>query len=268
MKKATRARLKQIRELLKKKEARDTSGLFAAEGVKIVKDIAAKGLEIDAVLVSHAFAGDKDNKALLSRLDRQGVPLYAAGESEFNRTSSLQRPEGILALVKKDVTPRRVLPDGNPAFVVLCDGIQDPGNLGAIIRTAAAFGVDCLMLTGRSADVYNPKAVRSSSGMVLEIPALAYPYRELDRLKKRGYRIFVSQADRKSGMDIGKIKKVPPLSIVAFGSEGKGVSGEVRARADDFFYIPTRENVESLNVASAVAISLFAFGKNRMNKEA
>jgi len=263
MKKTTKVQLKHIRELLKSSQARDAGGLFVAEGLKIVRDIAAKGHEINAVFVSRVFAEDPDNRSILLHFEKRPVPVYCMGVSEFEKVSSLRHPGGILALVEKNVPSRHVPLDADHAFIVLCDGIQDPGNLGAIVRSSVAFGVDHLILTGETVDVYNPRVVRSSSGMVLDIPVTACSYRELDQLKKKGYRIFASQAMGGKDTDIGKLKQLPPLCIVAFGSEGQGISEEVCNRADGFFHIPVSGRVESLNVTAAAAVSLYEFNKRR-----
>jgi len=263
MKKTTKAQLKHIRKLLKSREARDADGLFVAEGLKIVRDMAAKGNEINEVFVSRVFAEDPDNRSMLLHFEKRSVPVYYAGVPDFEQVSSLRHPEGILAMVKKNEGARRFSLDADSAFIVLCDGIQDPGNLGAIVRTSVAFGVDHLILTGDSVDVYNPRVVRSSSGMVIDIPVSVCSYNELDQLKKKGYRIFASQAMGGKDTDIRKLKQLPPLCIVAFGSEGQGISDEVCGRADHFFHIPVSGNVESLNVTAAAAVVLYEFNKRR-----
>ena len=109
---------------------------------------------------------------------------------------------------------------------MLCDGIQDPGNLGGIIRNAVALGADYVLLTGEAADIYNPKVVRASSGMIMDIPVFEYSYDELDRLKEKGYSFFVSQS-KKGGVSVSDMEALPDLAVMALGSEGKGVSGEV-----------------------------------------
>lgn len=260
MKKAVNAQLKHIRGLLKEKQTRDASDVFVAEGLKTVRDIAAKGHAIDSVLVSDSFAENKGNRILLEHFDKRGAALFQTADTGFKKTSSLMHPEGILVLVKKIPLKHAAL-DKKTALIVLCDGIQDPGNLGAIIRTSAAFGADQLILTGESVDAYNPKVVRSSSGTILDIPISSFQYCEIDRLRKAGYCLYASQINVKKGMDISKIKNISLRSIIAFGSEGKGLSDEICRRADEFFYIPIAENVESLNVTATAAISLYAFGK-------
>lgn len=258
MKKTSRMQLKNIRKLLKEKKIRDFENIFVAEGEKIVRDMLLKGHTLDSVFVSSSFAKKKDARKLLLDLDKREIPVFEAGDAEFDRLSSLQHSQGILSVVKKPAGPKRPYPKGKNALAVLCDGIQDPGNLGTIIRTSAAMGADLVMLFGECADVFNPKVVRASSGTILDIPVVKCNAGEVDRMKQKGYQLLVSHLERKKGQDITTIKKIPARCIVVFGSEGKGVSKKILERADKFFYIPISKKIESLNVTSAAAITLYA----------
>jgi len=262
-KKAVRSQLKLIRELLRRKEARDTNGLFVAEGLKIVRDIAAKGHQVDSLVVSYEFAEDDANKTLLEHFDKRNADILLTGVKELERTSVLKQPEGIMALVKKSDVVKAVLSQGDTSLAVICDSVQDPGNLGALIRTSVAFGSDLMILTGETVDPYNPRVVRSSSGMMLDLPIACCSYQELEGLKENGYRIYAAQADKENAVIIDRIKDPRPLSIVAFGSEGRGLSRELSERVDEFFYIPISDKAESLNVSSAAAIALYHFSRRR-----
>ena len=261
MEKASKIYLKQVRELLREKDARRRDGVFVAEGRKVVHDLIAKGHSVDSALVSADFMSGESE--LSAHLEAKNVPVFYVGNTEFNRVSSLKSPQGVIAILKEKHCTLKELRSMKPEFVVLCDGLQDPGNLGAIIRNSTAFGVGCLILTGNAVDVYNPKVIRSSSGTVLDIPVISCSYPELDRLKTDGYKVFVSHVDSNTASRIEEIKKLPRLLIIAFGSEGQGVSKEIIDRADGFFHIPISADVESLNVTSASAISLYEFNKAR-----
>lgn len=263
MRNATKSQIKHIRDLLKEKEVRDKEGEFVAEGYKIINDIFSKGHSIGSVVVSQAFAERNEQSPLFSELTKKKVPVYLAKNAEFERISSLKSPEGILAVLKKRRTALKVHFDRMNSFIVLCDGVQDPGNMGSIIRASVAFGVNALLLTGENADIFNPKVVRASSGMIMDIGISELAYDEMDQFKRNGYVVFASVTDRERGMAIDTIKRLPSRMIVAFGSEGKGISSEIRRRSDIFFSIPLMGNVESLNVVSAAAISLYMFGKER-----
>ena len=259
MEKASKAKLKEVREILRDKDVRDSRGMFVAEGRKIVSDIIRKGHVIESVIVSSAFLENNENADLLQDMENRFIPVHSSANAEFERLSSLQNSQGILAIVKKPDQPA-IMPDtGKDEFVILCDGIQDPGNLGAIIRTAVAFGADTFLLAGDAADIYNPKVVRASSGTVLDVRAYGCDKDEVDRLKESGYSLFAASVTAKGTTDIKDIKELPGRSIIAFGSEGKGLSSEIDEKADMRFYIPIGEKVESLNVTAAAAIVLHAF---------
>jgi TrmH family RNA methyltransferase len=259
MEKASKMQLKNIRRLLKEKKWRDFEGIFVAEGEKIVRDTFVKGHSLDSVFVSDTFAKDKENKKFISSLKKKRVPVCVAGDAEFDRVSSLQHSQGILAVVKKPKARKCSVPSGESAFIVLCDGIQDPGNLGTIIRTSAAFGADSVLLLDSCADIFNPKVVRSSSGAILDIPVSGCDLAGVDNLKDQGFQLLVSHLTKEKSKDISAIKKIPPRCIVAFGSEGRGVSKAILERADWLFFIPITEKTESLNVTSAAAIALYVF---------
>jgi TrmH family RNA methyltransferase len=145
--------------------------------------------------------------------------------------------------------------------MILCDGIQDPGNLGAMIRTSAAFDVDAVILTGESVDAYNPKVVRASSGSILDIPVYSCGEDEVDTCKGNGYYLLASSAIKRDRRKVSEIKELPARSIIVFGSEGKGISPGICAKVDEYFHIPVSARVESLNVTTAAAISLHAFSR-------
>ncbi len=263
MNKATKAQLKQVRELLREKRSRDESGLFVGEGFKIIGDMLDKGHIPEFVLISADFADDENNRSFLVELEKRAVPFYGVGSSEFEKISSLRHSQGILAVARKPVFSAAEVGQKDKQLIVLCDGIQDPGNLGAMIRTSCAFGADLLMLSGESADVYNPKVVRASSGIILDIPVVTCVMEDLDRLKNKGYRLLVSSVPGDESAELAKMKDLPDRLIVAFGSEGKGVSGDIMDRADAGFHISISDNVESLNVAAAAAVTLYVLGQRK-----
>ncbi|MBU0571367.1 MAG: RNA methyltransferase [Candidatus Omnitrophica bacterium] len=265
MEKASKTYLKQARELLREKEARAKAGVFAAEGEKIVRDLIDKGHVVNSALVSSSFISG--GSCLSAFIEEKNIPVFYTGSREFDRASSLKSPEGIIALFQKKSCSLKEIEDIKPAFIVLCDGLQDPGNLGAIIRNAAAFNAGCLILTGDAVDIYNPKVIRSSSGTMLDIPIISCSYAELDRFKDNGYRVLVSHVDQDAASRIEEIKRLPRFAIIAFGSEGSGVSKKIISRADTFFHIPVSDDVESLNVTSASAIALYEFSKARLSEK-
>jgi TrmH family RNA methyltransferase len=257
MEKANKRQLKNIRRLLKEKKMRDFENCFIAEGDKIVMDIVSKGHGLDSLFVSNGYTKKEKSSKVISNLEKKDIPVYNIADAEFDRISSLRNSQGILAVVKRDNLPKFSHLKKN-VFAVLCDGVQDPGNLGTIIRTSVAMGVDSVLLSGECADPFNPKVVRSSSGTIADISVSKCNISNLEDFKKQGFKVLAAQAARKGAKDISKISKIPARCIVVFGSEGRGISKEMLKKIDQFFFIPISGKIESLNVTSAVAMSLYA----------
>ncbi len=256
MEKLSKTKLKFARELLREKKVRDENALFVAEGDKIVCDILQKGHIPEFILISKVYFDTIESRLLVLDHEEKNAPVFIANDAEFDKLSSLRSSQGIMAVFKQPMHRVKDLSHEKKAFLVLCDKVQDPANLGAIIRTSVAFEVDALLLAGETADIYNPKVVRASAGSMLEVPIYSCDVNMIDRLKNSGYKLFAGQPRKKNSISIDEIKEVPKKCIIAFGSEGKGISKEILERADVNFYIPISKKIESLNVNNAAAIAL------------
>jgi TrmH family RNA methyltransferase len=259
MEKASRTQLKKIRELIRERRVRDAEGRFVAEGRKIVGDMISAGGAVDSVIASRGFAEDDTNVSFLAELAGSGAPVFVTDNRSFDGISDLQNPQGILAVFRKPQRQQPVVTGDGSAFFVLCDGIQDPGNIGSMVRASAAFGVRSILLFGDTADIYSPKVVRASSGTVLDVPVHDCDADEIDRLKREGCRLLASSVTERGSEDIAGFEDLTGPLILAFGSEGRGMSPEVSDKADAFFHIPIHRTVESLNVTAAAAIALYVF---------
>lgn len=258
MKRVTKKQLKQIRELLRDKKARDDANLFVLEGAKIVKDALTKGHKLQEIIVSGKFADQ--NKILVDEIRTRNIPILISSHSDIGKISSLKHPESILAVAampkhrQTDILTSRKNP-----IKILLDNVQDPGNLGAIIRLSCAFGIHDVFLYGECADIYNPKTIRSSAGTVLDVNISRYDLKRVKMLKEQGNMFFAADT---AGEDIKKVVKTIKKGISAvliFGSEGQGISAPLLKIADRFLTIPIKGTVDSLNVVSAVSIALYIF---------
>jgi TrmH family RNA methyltransferase len=137
--------------------------------------------------------------------------------------------------------------------------LQDPANVGAIIRTAAALNASALWLTPESADVYQPKVVRATSGMLLALPI--FLSRDLSGLIREGCQVFAAEVAGDGIVSIDEIHQAPKKLVVAVGNESRGLSAQIRAQANTRFTVPLSRDVESLNVAATVAIATFYFSR-------
>lgn len=263
MQKAAKTQLKEIRELLRDKKTREAEGLFIAEGLKIVNDMLEKGHKVSSVYISSGVIASPGVRKMQEVAEKDKVSLYRVPGSEFEKLSSLRNSQGVLAIVKKPPQGKAQFTAEEGSLLVLCDGVQDPGNVGTIIRTAAAFGANAVLLTGDAADIYNPKVVRASSGMILDVPVCKCTLEEITHLKEEGFILLASSVREEGAKDISDLKIWNKAVIIAFGSEGKGLSREISELADEFFRIPIREDVDSLNVAAASTIALYVFTHKR-----
>ncbi len=236
--------VKTIRRLAQPRKREDR---FLLEGRKLVD--AALDATIDAtidgcprvetVVVSSTFSGRVP----------EGVLAVELPERLFTSVSTLDSPEGILAVAERP--PRAELPDRG--LLVVCAGIQDPGNLGAIVRVAEAAGVSALVTLPGSADPFGPKAVRGSMGSVLRLPIfeLENPD-ELEALERFRLAALVPR----DGIDYREADYARPMAIL-LGREGAGLDPSLLAHAELALTIPMLGEVESLNVATAAALVLF-----------
>jgi len=259
MQKITKNKIKDLYKLANDKKFRDLSGEFIVEGLKICKDLIKKKYSICYIVISVSFIKNKKNEKILDFLNSSGVLIFEILDKDFIKISSLENSQGILCVAKKKECKdlESVLKQNNP-FFVLFDGIQDPGNMGTIIRTLIAFGIKNLFTINNSVDIYNPKVTRSSVGTVLDVNVLELDKIILNKLKKKGFKFLVSSLNETKKKNIKQIKIIGQNTII-FGNEGNGVSKEVIDIADDFFYIPMKNKVESLNVTVSVAITLYEF---------
>ena len=243
--------LKLIRSLQRKKGRMD-SGLYFAEGTRLVSEaLKYRNSDIKFLIASDNFA--QKNKNFMNSLDENGKTVYTSKEGLFKEMCNTETPQGIGAVLKiPDVT----IPDWCLLkFVLVLDGVSEPGNLGTIIRTAEAAGIDAVVLTKGCADLYNPKVVRSSMGSLFRMICVSDVDAELIAdLKSEGFTI-VSTA-LKDAAEITDVK-IDGKRAVIIGSEAFGVSEQILKISDIRIKIPMEGMVESLNAAIAAGIVMY-----------
>ena len=175
----------------------------------------------------------------------------------------MNAPQGILAVVRQPTWDEGTVLRQPTVLGIFGEEIQDPANVGAIVRTAAALNLSALWLTPESADVYHPKAVRATSGCLLSLPI--FIARDVSGLVRHDCQIFAAKATGDRTVAIDDIRQVPRKLILAVGNESRGLSAQLDNQATTRFTIPLSRGVESLNVAATVAIA--AFHLSRLPKE-
>jgi len=239
---------KHVRALISSKKARDEAGAFVVEGEKFVGEIPA-GWDVELTMVSESYA-----KANGTRQD-----CYIASDSVFASVSDVKQPQGVLCIVRqKEYGLDELLVNENPLLILLED-MQDPGNLGTVLRIAHGLGACGVVLSPSCADVYSPKAVRSSAGSVFHVPfVMADLPNAIAVLKDRGIHVFATKADARQGLH--ELDFCKPSAFLV-GNEARGLSENIAALADCDVKIPIK--AESLNASMACGILVYEAMRQR-----
>lgn len=245
--------VKRFRELLREKSARDAQGVFAVEGDHLCGELAKSGYGIISVLTTERAEEKYPQTAALLRQKCSDVTVISGDVAEY--ISDTKAPQGLFAIAEKPVSPGI----GGARRLVLLDGVQDPGNVGTIIRAAEALGFGGAVLSPDCADIWAPKTLRASMGSVLRLTCVIGSMQEQVRaLRADGFSVYGAMLD-KSAARLGEIE-FPERAAVVIGSEGRGVSPDVAAECTRAVYIPI-SGAESLNAAAAAAIILWELSK-------
>jgi TrmH family RNA methyltransferase len=239
---------------LQRRKAREKHSLFVAEGVRSVEELLRSGLTIRGALVSPKLVSAPRGESLRKRLDEAGVEVAELSDTEFLTAAETESPQGVLAIGKVPVRSLDTLEIPVMCRILVLDAVQDPGNVGTILRTASALGATATIALPGTVDLWNPKVIRSSMGAQFAHPALHAEWADLTELFDRE-RIELWAADSQGEpLEIGRA--VQRLAIVV-GNEGSGLNPVIRARAQRTISLPLASGVESLNVAVAAGIILY-----------
>ena len=251
------ARVKELRRAFH--EAAPTEkGEVAIEGMHLLEETIRAGLKLSSVFVSES-ATERARK-LLPQLSAHTETLLLPDEI-FASAVPTETPQGIAALVKvKSFALDDALVPA-PALLVIAAGLQDPGNLGTIVRSAEAFGATGLLLAERTVSPWNWKAVRASAGSMFRLPVVKVTLAEaLAEVKRRGLRVLATSSHK--GTQIGECDLRGSVAII-IGNEGAGLPKDVLAQADEAVCIPQSPKVESLNAGIATSIILYEAARQR-----
>jgi len=235
---------------------------IALEGTHLVAEAIRSGLKIDAVLVS--AAGEKHYAALQSQLDRP-TQILRTTDKLFASVADTETPQGIAALARAPEYTLENLLHGADSLVVVLVAAQNPGNVGAILRSAEAFGATGVITTRGTAHPYSPKALRASSGSSLRLPVLAdlaTPI-ALTQLRVSGLQIIAASSARNATAKRPDQMNLRAPFALLIGNEGAGLPAEVERSADALVRIQLAEPVESLNAAVAASLILYEAARQR-----
>jgi TrmH family RNA methyltransferase len=251
------ARVKQLRAAFAG-HARLSGGLVAIEGENLLREAIDSGLPLKTIFLSERIAPP----AWLPR----GVELLVLAEEVFASAVATQHPQGISALLVPPVWKiESALPANEKApLLLVAAGLQDPGNLGTLIRSAEAFGATAVLTTAGTVSEWNQKALRASAGSVFRVPVVAITAEELIALKSRGVRLLAAVApNADSGSESAADAGLTNACALMIGNEGAGLGEEWLALADARISIPTPGRVESLNAAVAGSLLLYEASRQR-----
>jgi len=245
--------VKDLVRLRKDGEARREQGAFWLEGERATREAVAKGLALELVWSPNLAPDAQD---LAERAERAGARVTRVGKDAFRKLADVRAPQGVGAVCRVPEADIDAALGAPGALALVAAGVQDPGNLGALVRTAAAAGAGCVVATPPTCDFYNAKAVRASAGSLLALPCARLDESELlALLEERGVRLVASVP--RGGGDYRQADWSRPVAL-AVGSEAHGVPETLLAASAARVTIPIAEGVESLNAAAAAAILLFA----------
>jgi TrmH family RNA methyltransferase len=244
-----------IRDLHRRK-ARERRGLALAEGVRLVEELLAAEISCTGAIISPTLEATPRGVALVAGLTAKGIDIERVEDQALATLAATDHPQGVLVVYRphpwrlEELTPRPGAP------LVVLDGVQDPGNVGTIARTAVAFGASGLLALPGTVDLTNPKVVRAASGALFRLPHLGLdPVAVVAWLREQGAAVWATTMD-------GEAVKGAGESSVALvlGNEGAGISAPLLEAADRRVGIPIRREAESLNVAVAAGILLHQLG--------
>ena len=257
---------------LSEKKKRKESGLFRFDGIKLFSEAMESRMAIHSVYVRCPVREEID--AMLVKALQSGMlsadQMVSVSESVFDKLSEEKSPEGILCVAyMPDLLHRRMTgkeaaeclgaEESKMGAWLLVESIRDPGNLGTVMRTAAALGIDTLILSADCADLYHPRTLRSAMGAIFRLPTITLEQRELPdfiRSMREGGRRIYAAALREDAVEIGSFS-LRRGDCFVIGNEGHGLSQEVMDACDGTAIIPMREGNESLNAAAAAAICIW-----------
>ena len=251
--------IKNIIALNKKARERKAQRLFVVEGIRAVAEVPAALLH--AIYYIEGFSSSKEGSACLSDISSKApdVPMEEVAANVFNSMSDTVTPQGVLALVKmQDFTMEDVLgASGNkPAHIVILESLQDPGNMGTIIRTAEGAGATGIIMNNTTVDIYSPKVVRSTMGSIFRVPHIVVSdlASTITALKEQGVSVYAAHLKGEKFYD--QFDYSGPTAFM-IGNEGNGLTDATAALATSYLKIPMEGQLESLNASVAASILMY-----------
>jgi TrmH family RNA methyltransferase len=247
-------KIKLVRALLGRAKERREANAFIVEGVRLVEEAIHSNWELRFALYDESL--NERGKLQVEGLTSRGVDVEMVSESLMKSLSETESPQGILAVLQFTQFP---IPN-SPNFILIPDQIRDPGNLGTLLRTAAATGVQAVLLPPETTDAFAPKVVRAGMGAHFRLPIHTMTWQEIEQISKSA-NLQVYLADM-HGTSCWEIDLSQPLALIV-GGEAEGASAEARKLANQQVSIPMTGKMESLNASVAGSVLMFEVVRQR-----
>ena len=252
--------IKHIRKL-KDKKYRDESNEYVVEGVKLVEEAVKENAKIKQIIVCEDTTRTYEIPTHIM-LEIAKYECISVSDKIFNIITQVTNPQGIMAIIEKNAQNAKI--DYTQDIIVVLDDVQDPGNLGTILRTVDSIGLNQIIVSKGTADAFNSKVVRSTMGAIfrikiIEVENLAQAIKEM---RKHHFKLMVTSLQTKNSIyDIDFNKK-----IIVIGNEANGVSKEIQDIADEKAKIPMLGRTESLNASVAAGVVMYEYVRQKLNK--
>ena len=230
-------------------------GLIPLEGTRLICDAILSGVSFEDFFITEELLSSQSGREIKELLIEKGIEYVLISNKVAEGISLTKTSQGVFASAKWKPEDEGYLMSSEVRTIVALDGVSDPGNVGTLIRTSAAMGVDVVLFGGESAKGTNPKAIRASMGTIFKVPCVESSNlaETLKRLKNEGFQIISADA---SGTPVDVLKCDVPFVLV-IGGEAFGITESIREITSDFVSIPMKEKVESLNASVAGGILIY-----------
>ena len=252
--------IKHIRKL-KDKKYRDESNEYVVEGVKLVEEAVKENAKIKQIIVCEDTTRTYEIPTHIM-LEIARYDCISVSNKIFNIITQVTNPQGIMAIIEKNAQDAQI--DYSQDIIVVLDDVQDPGNLGTILRTVDSIGLNQIIVSKGTADAFNSKVVRSTMGAIFRIKIIEVEnlVQEIKEMRKHHFKLMVTSLQTKNSIyDIDFNKK-----IIVIGNEANGVSKEIQDMADEKAKIPMLGRTESLNASVAAGVVMYEYVRQKLSK--
>ena len=253
------SRVKQIIQWQTKSKERKKAGIFLIEGMKLFEEVPEESLQ-EIYVSEGAMPKVQEEPPLFEKLSRVGYEIVS--DEVFLKMSDTQTPQGILCVVRRPEYSLEQMIEVEKPLLMILEDIQDPGNLGTIVRTGEGAGITGVIMTKQTVDIYNPKTIRATMGSIFRVP---YIYIEeiqevLAKLHEKGIRTYAAHLEGERYYDSYSFTEGSAFLI---GNDGNGLKRETADAAQNYLKIPMEGKVESLNAAIASALLMYEVHRQR-----